>query len=157
MFALEALGIAGETYANSDNVRRACDFLVGKQKEDGGWGETYMVSIALLHHLDSLPSRRPIRCADEQSCVSLEYVQHETSQVVMTAWAILALIYGQYPDKTVIDRAAKVIMGRQKKDGRWEQEDTEGIFNKNCAIDYPAFKFIFCIWALGRADKYLRE
>ena len=44
MFALESLGIAGETYANSDRVRRACDFLVGHQMQDGGWGETYMVS-----------------------------------------------------------------------------------------------------------------
>ena len=43
MFALESLHIAGETYANSDSVKRACDFLIGKQKEDGGWGETYLV------------------------------------------------------------------------------------------------------------------
>ena len=55
----------------------------------------------------------------------------------MTAWSILALIYAQYPDTSVIERAARLIMSRQKKDGRWEQEDTEGIFNKNCAIDYP--------------------
>jgi hypothetical protein len=45
MFALESLAIAGETHENSAAVRRACDFLVSKQMEDGGWGETYMVSI----------------------------------------------------------------------------------------------------------------
>ncbi|ORY28503.1 terpenoid cyclases/protein prenyltransferase alpha-alpha toroid [Naematelia encephala] len=131
MFALESLAIAGETCANSERVRRACDFLVSKQMADGGWGETYM------------------------SCVTQEYCCHEQSQVVMTSWAILALIYGQYPDKTVIEDGCRLVMSRQKRDGRWEQEDTEGIFNKNCAIDYPAYKFIFCIWALGRADKYL--
>jgi len=50
MFALESLAIAGETHENSAAVRRACDFLVSKQMEDGGWGETYMVSIlAALH------------------------------------------------------------------------------------------------------------
>jgi lanosterol synthase len=43
MFALESLAIAGETHENSAAVRRACDFLVSKQMEDGGWGETYMV------------------------------------------------------------------------------------------------------------------
>ena len=75
--------------------------------------------------------------AHYQSCVNMEYSQHEKSQVVQTAWAILALIYGQYPDKEVIRRATRLIMSRQKPDGRWEQEDTEGIFNKNCAIDYP--------------------
>jgi squalene cyclase len=46
MFALESLGIAGESCANSDRVRRACDFLLSKQMADGGWGETYMVSQA---------------------------------------------------------------------------------------------------------------
>lgn len=44
MFALESLSIAGENHANSERVRRACNFLVSKQMEDGGWGETYMVS-----------------------------------------------------------------------------------------------------------------
>ncbi len=43
MFAMETLAQARESYASSDNVRRACDFLVSKQMEDGGWGETYMV------------------------------------------------------------------------------------------------------------------
>ena len=44
MFALESLAIAGEEYANSQRVRRACTFLIGHQMSDGGWGETYMVS-----------------------------------------------------------------------------------------------------------------
>jgi hypothetical protein len=54
------------------------------------------------------------------------------------------------------------------------QEDVEGIFNKNCGIDYPStslvnvatieltpwlsdFKFSFTIWALGKAAHYLRD
>lgn len=153
MFALESLHIAGETYANSDNVKRACDFLIGKQKEDGGWGETYLVRISCSHH--PFPASIDLSLIN-QSCVNLEYDQHPTSQVVMTSWAVLALIYGRYPDTEPIRRACQLIMSRQKPDGRWEQEDTEGIFNKNCAIDYPAFKFIFCIWALGKADRYMR-
>lgn len=75
----------------------------------------------------------------------------------MTSWAILALIYGQSPDKDAIKRGCELVMSRQLPNGSWLQEDTEGIFNKNCAIDYPAFKFIFCIWALGRAEKYLSK
>ena len=54
----------------------------------------------------------------------------------MTSWAMLALMYAEYPEKDVIKRAAALIMSRQKRDGRWESEDTEGIFNKTCAIDY---------------------
>lgn len=67
----------------------------------------------------------------------MQYAQHPQSQVVQTSWAVLALIYGEYPDVEVIKKACGLLMSRQKEDGRWEQEDTEGIFNKNCAIDYP--------------------
>lgn len=44
MFALESLSLNGETYTNSASVKKACEFLRSKQKLDGGWGETYMVS-----------------------------------------------------------------------------------------------------------------
>ena len=43
MFALQSLSLAGETYETSDSVRRACDYLVSKQRADGGWGESYKV------------------------------------------------------------------------------------------------------------------
>lgn len=51
MFALESLSLVGETYETSDSARRACDFLVSKQREDGGWGESYKVRY-MLHNLD---------------------------------------------------------------------------------------------------------
>ncbi|KAB8219731.1 terpenoid cyclases/protein prenyltransferase alpha-alpha toroid [Aspergillus novoparasiticus] len=44
MFALESLASIGETYENSDYSRRGCEFLISKQKEDGGWGESYLSS-----------------------------------------------------------------------------------------------------------------
>jgi hypothetical protein len=183
MFALESLAIAGETHENSAAVRRACDFLVSKQMEDGGWGETYMVRVpasTLLtlrssilfdppsstlhpicthHHLVPCTFARiltiprvlaiarifaitRVLANARQSCVSMEYAQHPQSQVVQTSWAVLALIYGEYPDVEVIKKACTLLMSRQKEDGRWEQEDTEGIFNKNCAIDYPGMSFL---------------
>lgn len=80
----------------------------------------------------------------------MEYAQHEMSQVVMTAWAVLSLIYAEYPDRSVIERAVKLIMSRQKPDGRWDQEDTEGIFNKNCAIDYPGMSV--ALWMFQSAN-----
>lgn len=45
MFSIESLALAGETYANSGHVRRACDFILGKQMEDGGWGESFKASL----------------------------------------------------------------------------------------------------------------
>ncbi|CAG8567729.1 4222_t:CDS:10 [Diversispora eburnea] len=37
MFALECLASYGETYENSESVRKGCKFLITKQKKDGGW------------------------------------------------------------------------------------------------------------------------
>src|ERR1700742_3128938 len=46
MFALESLSLVGETYNTSARAKRACDYLVSKQMDDGGWGESYRVSIS---------------------------------------------------------------------------------------------------------------
>ena len=45
MFAVESLMLAGHTYDNSEAIRKACKFLESKQMHDGGWGETYKVSL----------------------------------------------------------------------------------------------------------------
>ncbi|KAH8832610.1 terpenoid cyclases/protein prenyltransferase alpha-alpha toroid [Flagelloscypha sp. PMI_526] len=41
MFALESLSLVGETYTTSSYSKKACEFLIEKQREDGGWGESY--------------------------------------------------------------------------------------------------------------------
>ncbi|KAI8921367.1 terpenoid cyclases/protein prenyltransferase alpha-alpha toroid [Powellomyces hirtus] len=125
-FGIEGLSAVGETYENSGTVRKACEFLVSKQQADGGWGEDY------------------------KSCETGVFHHHAQSQVVQTAWAILALLAAQYPDKNLIARGIKLIMSRQQPDGRWNQEGIEGVFNRNALIAYPNYKFIFPIWALGR-------
>ncbi|GAA5874694.1 hypothetical protein JCM3774_004783 [Rhodotorula dairenensis] len=131
MFSIESLALAGETYDNSDNVRRACDFILGKQMDDGGWGESY------------------------KSCETEQYVHNAKSQVVNTAWAIITLLTAEYPDPEPVRRGCRLIMSRQLPDGSWPQESIEGIFNKNAAISYPNFKFAWTINALGQAWKKL--
>ncbi|KAI6920009.1 oxidosqualene-lanosterol cyclase [Hortaea werneckii] len=126
MFALESLKTQGESYSNSERVRRACQFFLDKQNEDGGWGESY------------------------KSCETGKWCQHpEGSQVVQTAWVIIALIEAQYPEKEPVERAVKLLMHRQQPNGEWLQEGIEGVFNKSCMISYPNYKFIFPIKALG--------
>ena len=44
MFATESLSLVGETYETSPYARKACDFLLSHQREDGGWGESYKVT-----------------------------------------------------------------------------------------------------------------
>jgi lanosterol synthase len=47
MFALESMHSVGETYSNSDVARQGCEFLISKQREDGGWSESYKVCMVL--------------------------------------------------------------------------------------------------------------
>lgn len=106
-FALESLACAGETYANSERVRRGCQFFLDRQMEDGGWGETY------------------------RSCETGVWCQHPESQVVQTAWVVIGLLEAQYPDVEPIKKALRLIMRRQRSNGEWAQEAIEGVFNKS--------------------------
>ena len=108
MFALESLASVGETYVNSERVRKACKFFLDRQREDGGWGESY------------------------RSCEDGEWREHpDGSQVVNTAFAVIALMEAGYPETVPLERALALIMRRQGKMGEWEQEGIEGVFNKS--------------------------
>lgn len=133
MFALEALYTVGENYENSEVVRKGCDFLVSKQLPDGGWSETMKSSE--LH----------------------SYVSDKTSYVVQTAWAIIGLILAKYPNKHVIDRGIKLLKERQQPSGEWKFEAVEGVFNHSCAIEYPSYRFLFPIKALGLYVKEYKD
>ncbi|PSK42696.1 Lanosterol synthase [Elsinoe australis] len=125
MFAMEALASVGENWENSERVRRGCQFFLDKQMEDGGWGETY------------------------RSCEKGVYSPHEKSQVVNTAWVVIAMVEAGFPDRKPLEKAVRLIMSRQQANGEWKQEAIEGVFNKSCMISYPNYKFIFPIKALG--------
>lgn len=158
MFALESLHLAGLSYDNCPAVRRACEFLLSKQNvpenaslpsspaakqhpspdvgrgTDGGWGE----------HFDS--------------CVTGEYIPLRTSSICQTAWAVIALVHAQYPHFDRLRIATRFIMDQQKEDGRWEDDHPcIGVFNRNCGIVYPNYKFSFVIWALGKVAERLGE
>ncbi|KAL7312217.1 Lanosterol synthase (Oxidosqualene--lanosterol cyclase), variant 2 [Mucor circinelloides] len=126
MFALQSLASVDEYYETSDHAKRGCDFLVKHQEADGGWGESY------------------------KSCELHVYSRNEKSQVVNTAFALRGLLEARYPDKEPIRRGIEFIMKRQQANGEWLQESIEGVFNKNCMISYPNYKFSFTIWALGQ-------
>lgn len=109
MFALASLATVGESCANSERVRTACAFLVEKQDDDGGWGESY------------------------KACETEMWVPHPTgSQVVQTAMAALALMEAGYEDAEPLKRAMRLLMRRQLASGEWPQEGIEGVFNKSC-------------------------
>lgn len=129
MFAHEALYSAGYSYINSECVRRGCDFLVSKQREDGGWSECI------------------------KSCETGTYVNSNQSLTVQTSWSVIGLILADYPHIVPIAKGIKFIMDKQLPTGEWEFEQAEGVFNHSCAIEYPSYRFVFPIKALGLYQK----
>ena len=105
------LKIADMNVIYSEHARKGCDFLISKQQEDGGWGETY------------------------RSCEDKVYTQNERSQLCNTAWAVMALMEAKYPHEEPIRRGIELIMQRQQETGEWLQENIEGVFNHNCKCE----------------------
>ncbi|KAF4979188.1 hypothetical protein FZEAL_4561 [Fusarium zealandicum] len=126
MFALEGLASVEEYYHASKTAKRACDFLISKQPEDGGWSKSF------------------------ESCLKLEYREDPAgSLVVQTAWALIGLIEAKYPDPKPIARAARFLMSRQQSNGEWLKEAIPKSFHGFCTFSYPNYKFVFTIKELG--------
>ena len=68
----------------------------------------------------------------------------EQSQVVHTAWAILALISAGYHHRATkqLRAAVRYLMSRQLPSGDWPQEHITGVFNRNCMITYANYRYM---------------
>lgn len=127
-FGIEGL-ISGGLSASSLPIQKAVAFLLSKQSAtDGGWGESY------------------------RSCVTKQFVSKGESQVVNTAWAVLALLKAgcAVSHRAQLAKAVAFLESRQTAQGDWEQEGISGVFNGNCMITYINYRNIFPLWAMGR-------
>jgi squalene/oxidosqualene cyclase-like protein len=126
---IEALVESGATPRDLALVR-AKRFLLGIQKADGGWGE---------HFESGLDDR---------------YVEHPESQVVMSAWAILALLAaGEAEGSPALARGLRFLRSRQRPDGSFPRQSAAGVFFGTAMLEYRLYKDYFPTWALGRAAK----
>lgn len=134
-FGVDGLLATGEQgYDNegknaSAHIQNACNFLVSKQNGDGGWGESF------------------------ESCLQKKYIPHAESQIVNTAWAVMALIAANYPDRKVIDKGIAFILKMQEPNGDFPQQAISGVFNHTCMITYTSYRNVFPIWAISRYVK----
>jgi 2,3-oxidosqualene cyclase len=120
--ALRAAGVPPTDPA----IARAAEWLLTKQKADGGWGEHW------------------------KSCLTDTYVEHPESQAAMTAWALLALCEVVDPRTPAVLRGIQFLERLQRPDGSWPRQAQSGIFFSTAMLDYRLYKDNFSTWALAR-------
>jgi lanosterol synthase len=122
---IEALRAAGIP-ASDPAIARAAEWLLTKQKPDGGWGEHW------------------------KSALTDTYTEHPESQAAMTAWAVLALLEAIDPQERAIRRGVECLTRMQLPDGSWPRQSQSGVFFATALLDYRLYKDNFPTWALAR-------
>ena len=132
LFGIRGL-LAGGARPGDPALRSACRWLLDRQREDGGWGE---------HH---------------SGCLTGRYVPHEESQVIQTAWAMIALLEAGESDWSAISRGARFLVESQEADGAWPKQDMAGVFFRTALLDYVLYRQYFPLHALGLYERRRRD
>ncbi|MBV9566344.1 MAG: squalene--hopene cyclase [Bradyrhizobium sp.] len=122
-----ALNAAGVSHQDP-MVRKAIDWLVSIQNEDGGWGED-----ATTYRLD------------------YRGLQPAPSTASQTAWALLGLMAVGEAENPVIARGVEYLIATQSEKGLWdEQRYTATGFPRVFYLRYHGYPKFFPLWALAR-------
>ena len=130
-FGIRGLLAAGVP-ASDPSIRLACRWLIDRQLADGGWGE------------------------HASGCKTGQYVEDERSQVIQTAWSLIALLEATDPDWIAITNGIKYLTEHQKPDGSWPKQAMAGVFFRTALLDYVLYRQYFPLHALGLYEQRLR-
>jgi squalene-hopene/tetraprenyl-beta-curcumene cyclase len=109
-------------------IRRAAEWLIAIQNEDGGWGE-------------------------DCDSYKLDYKGYEPapSTASQTAWALLGLMAAGEVDHPSVARGIRYLQRTQTDDGLWPQEHyTGGGFPRVFYLRYHGYPKFFPLWAVAR-------
>jgi lanosterol synthase len=132
MFGVRGLVAAGAR-PGDPALRLACRWLLDRQRPDGGWGE---------HH---------------SGCVIGQYVPHEQSQVIQTAWALIALLTADDSNWSAISRGVRFLIDTQDADGAWPRQQASGVFFRTALLEYALYRDYFPLYALGLYEQRRRN
>lgn len=122
--ALNALGVP----SNDPMVRKAVDWLLAKQRADGGWGEDG----------DSYEPDKPKG-------------EGAVSTPAQTAWALLGLMAAGEVDNPAVVRGVEHLQNTQNAAGLWDEEYYTAVgFPRVFYLRYHGYKAFFPLWALAR-------
>jgi squalene-hopene/tetraprenyl-beta-curcumene cyclase len=126
--ALNAAGVPHDDLM----VRRATNWLINKQREDGGWGED---------------------CESYGDAPAGEYSESLPSQ---TAWAMLGLMAAGLTDHDAVKRGAAYLQSVQGEDGSWTEKPYNAVgFPRVFYLRYHGYPRFFPLMALSRYKNLL--
>jgi lanosterol synthase len=124
MFGVRGLLAAGIP-ATDERIRKACRWLLARQRADGGWGE------------QQPKARAP------------GYVGSDRSSAVQTAWALIALVEAAEPDEAALRRAKDCLEHAQLPSGEWPDGEFVGVFFETALLNYRLYRQHFPVMALA--------
>lgn len=126
-FAVAALREAGLAL-DHPALRRAHAWLCSVQRSDNGWGEHF------------------------SGCLSGKYIKNDTSLVISTAWAVLALLEIETEPSRATRQGVDWLVAHQEPDGNWAHDSVNGVFFGTAMLDYRLYNTYFPTWALARFE-----
>lgn len=121
--AFNAAGVSSADPA----VRRAVDWLVSVQREDGGWGE------------------------GEESYASAPHGRYTESLPSQTAWAVLGLMAAGAAEHPAVARGIAYLSATQRADGEWTEQPYNAVgFPRVFYLRYHGYRLYFPLLALAR-------
>ncbi len=109
------------------SFRRAVNFLLSVQREDGGWGE------------------------DNESYADAPHGRHAVSTPSQTAWALLGLMAAGEAEHPAVARGIAYLAATQAGDGGWEETPYTAVgFPRVFYLRYHGYKLFFPLLAMAR-------